>query len=77
MKNVVSYNTLKESSIKNDILESLFVRTNFANESITLGVIYRRPNGNILSFLEVLESILENLDTKNQPCIVMGCQLIA
>lgn len=72
LKNEISFNTLWESSIKNDVLESLFVRANFVNETVTVGVLYRRPNGSILLFLEVLENILENLDTKNRPCIIMG-----
>ena len=51
---------------------SLFLDTCYVKKSMLIGVIYRKPNGNIGSFLSKLEIVLNAIATSGKTCIIMG-----
>lgn len=60
-------NTFVASFICDDLcmmnvnIETVFIEATYFSKQITIGVIYRRPNANIHSFLESLEKILKDI----------------
>lgn len=67
------FNTvLKDVSIINDNIETLFVETKLINKPVTVGIVYRRPNGSITLFNESLESMLQNVTSTGKTCLLLG-----
>ena len=56
----------------NYIIESLFIETAYLNKSILFGVIYRIPNVNMCSFINVLENLINSISLTEKTCISMG-----
>ena len=57
--------------MEND-LESLFLDTCYVKKSMLIGVIYRRPNGDMGAFLSKLEIVLNTIATSGKTCIIMS-----
>ena len=65
--NAITVNSLSETT---ENLESLFITITNTEKPITVGVIYRPPNGDYASFLTELELIKEQLP--DNPVYIMG-----
>ena len=65
--------TLREDLNKSDRnLESLFLEFDNGNNNVLVGTIYRRPDGNINTFLEDLDGILSVIVEENKLIYLMG-----
>ena len=53
--------------------ETLWLNIHMGGDrSITIGIIYRKPNTNVDEFLESLEAALLNITSENSECILIG-----
>ena len=52
--------------------ESLWIETSFQKQTYLVGIVYRKPNTDILEFQESLLDALENLRVDRTKCILMG-----
>ena len=63
---------LHDKCLSTDTIESLFVETSIAKKAVLIGTVYRRPNANICSFIDVLENLLSEISLSNKLCIMLG-----
>ena len=59
------FDTLAEHSQCSRDIESLFIKITNTSQPLTVGVVYRPPNGNIVNFLMQFENLLESLPDSN------------
>ena len=65
-------NILKDVSVINENIETLFVETKLINKPVTVGIVYRRPNASIILFNELLENMLQNVTSTGKTCLLLG-----
>ena len=65
IQNEVKFERVDEVCFMLDFIESLFVKISIEGKSYVIGVIYRPPKSNFISFLEKYKDILEFLQGKN------------
>ena len=70
IKNDYNFIAIEEFSSCNPNIESLFVKLTNTAAPITVGIIYRPPNGNLVEFNKEFENIILKLPEKN--CYVLG-----
>ncbi len=56
----------------NDHIETLFIESKYLSKSVIFGVVYRRPNANIHSFLETLDRIFNGISLTGKLCVMFG-----
>ena len=55
------------------IIETNFIKIiNNKGKNLIIGVIYRPPNRNSVSFESTMNSVLEKVDKENKMCYLMG-----
>ena len=52
--------------------ESLWIEASFEKQTFLIGIIYRKPNTDVLEFQESLLGTLENLKVDKMKCVLMG-----
>ena len=68
-------NVLKDVSVINENIETLFVETKLINKPVTVGIVYRRPSASITLFNESLKHMLQNVtSTGKNLSIIRGFQ---
>ena len=72
IKKGIFCNTLNDLSLMTDYIESLFIDAVYRNKSVFIGVIYRRPNASLSTFLQLFENLLSRVNSFSKPCILMG-----
>ena len=65
IKDAYTFDTISESSVCSPDIETLFIKITNTHEPITIGVVYRPPNGNLINFNHQFHSILEILPKSN------------
>ena len=70
INNAYNYTVIEELKTCNSNIESLFIKLTNTDVPITVGIIYRSPNGDLSAFNSEFELILSKLPHKN--CYVMG-----
>lgn len=63
---------LQDVCLMNDDIESLCIETTYMKKKMYLGIIYRRPNGNINSFITLLEDLLLKISLAGVTCVLQG-----
>ena len=68
------YNIINDISISNDYVETLFIEISIpAHKNIIVGVLYRKPSGNVNEFMSFLSDVLHhNPIFNNKDCFLMG-----
>ena len=61
---------MKEFTICNENIESIFVEITCSNKPITVGVLYRPPSGDLWLFNKEFKVIMSKLSVKN--CYILG-----
>ena len=72
IRNHLSFSILDDLCKSCDTIETLFVDVFFLQKHILIGIIYRRPNGNIKSFIETYDDILRQISLSGKDCILLG-----
>lgn len=78
VRSSVSFDPRNDLSVSNEHLECVFIEIPLAtrqsknHKRVLLGVIYRPPNANMMSFLDSFGSILTKLKAENKMCYLMG-----
>ena len=70
MRNDLNFSEMNELTICNKNIETIFVEITCSNKSITVGVLYRPPSGDLKLFNKELEAIMSKLSDKN--CYILG-----
>ena len=70
MRNDLNINEMKEFTICNENIESIFVEITCSNKPITVGVLYRPPSGDLWLFNKEFKVIMSKLSVKN--CYILG-----
>ena len=77
MRNDLNFSEMNELTICNKNIETIFVEITCSNKSITVGVLYRPPSGDLKLFNKELEAIIHfrgldmsKLSDKN--CYILG-----
>ena len=65
IKDTYTFDTISESSACSPDIETLFIKITNTNEPVTIGVVYRPPNGSLTTFNHQFQSILETLPKSN------------
>ena len=72
INNKIRCHRLQDLCLMSDYIESLFISIVFAIKSVVFGVINRRPNSNLTTFISILDKLLSNISQTGKPCIIMG-----
>ena len=73
LKNSLKFEIRKDLNLINNDVESLWAKVQISKtQSITIGVIYKHPNGNISEFTDLFNEILTKLNNEKLKCYIMG-----
>ena len=64
------YYEMSELTMMCDYIECVFVKINYRDYKLIVGVVYRQPNSNIVDFNDSMHDILEKI--AHHPCYIMG-----
>ena len=64
------YYEMSELTVMCDYIECVFIKINYRDFKLIVGVVYRPPNSNMVDFNDAMHDILEKI--AHHPCYIMG-----
>ena len=68
----IKYKELSEFSIINEHLECMFIEAEINSANKVIGIVYRPPNSNVVTFTSTLNDIIEKIRINNRSFWLMG-----
>lgn len=72
VKDIFPCKMLQDKCMFNDDIESLFIEITYLKKNLYLGIIYRRLNASINSFITILKNLLERRAEEGVTCVLHG-----
>ena len=72
VKDDIEHSIIDEITFMNDCIETLFIKCKRKTDLNIVGIVYRRPNSNIRSFLKYLDLIVQKIKNMKLKCTIMG-----
>ena len=72
VKDDIEYSIINEITFMKESIETLFIKCKRKTDVNIVGIVYRRPNSNIRSFLDYLDLIVQKIKNMKLRCNIMG-----